>query len=533
VPHGAVAADNPIASQMGAEALRKGGNAVDAACATALALGVASPASSGIGGGGFMVVYLAKTNKVLALDFRERAPTAATRDMFVRGGKAHPELAETGPLASGVPGEVAGLAEAVGKYGKLGWKACVEPAARLAHEPVAVSNYVAHRIERGERKGFTKELAAIFVPDGKPLIEGGLFRRPDFARTLDELALDSSSFYKGDLGKALVASMRARGGILSEKDLADYRPMWREPIESSYRGHRVVTMPPPSSGGVALIETLNILSRHEVGKLGWGSSAYFHLVAEALKHAFADRARYLGDTDFVKVPLKHLVARDYAGELDRRIDPDKVRPVADYGTPTQTGSRLRDAGTSHLSVIDADGNAVALTTTINGGFGSRVIAGSTGILMNNQMDDFASQPGVPNEDGLITGEENAIAPGKRPLSSMTPTIVFDGDKPWFAVGGAGSGRIITGTLQTLLGVVDFGLDAQAAVSSPRIHTQWMPDVLGYEEFIPLDVTQALARRGHKVKLEKESCVIQMVARGADGRVSAASDPRKQGAPAGH
>jgi len=534
VAHGAVAADHPLASQVGAEALRQGGNAVDAACATALALGALSPASSGIGGGGFLVLYVAKEHKVVTLDFRERAPAAATRNMYVKEGKVSPELARHGGLAAAVPGETAGLFEAVQKYGRLGWKKCVQPAARLAHAGAPVSPYLARQIERlHERSGGAFELGALIFPGGRPLRAGQLLERPDFAHTLDALARDPSALYRGPLARELVRAVRAAGGILSEQDLADYRPLWRPPLEGSYRGHRVVSMSPPSSGGVALIESLNVLERHELSKLGWGSSAHLHTLLEALKHAFADRARFLGDPDFVKVPVEKLTSKDYARALDQRLQADHVLRRDQYGTPSPNATQVRGGGTSHLSVVDADGNAAALTTTINGYFGARFVGGSTGIILNNEMDDFSAQPGVPNADGLVTGEGNAIAPGKRPLSSMTPSIVFAADRPWIVVGGAGSARIISGVTQAIVAVVDFDLDAQAAISAPRVHTQWVPERIDLESFIPADVAQALARRGHSIEQSKDYCVLQMITVGKDGTIEAASDPRKQGVPAGY
>ena len=532
--HGAVAADHAWASEAGVDALKHGGNAVDAACATALMVGLTTPESSGIGGGGFLVLYVAKEHKVVALDFRERAPGRATRDMYVRDGKAVPQLAEVGPLAVGVPGEIAGLAEAVEKYGRLGFRRCVEPAARRAHAGTPVHYHMLNTLAVvAKRPGTSAELAKIFFPGGRPLGEGDLVRRPDFARTLDSLAHDWHGFYRGPIAKEMVRAVQSAGGLLTEKDLAEYRPTWRAPLEGTYRGHRVATMPPPSSGGIALIETLNVLERRDVKAMGLGSSAAFHLLAEALKHAMADRSRFLGDTDFVKVPIKYLTSKDYAGKIDSRIANDRVLKRDDYGTPQSAISMMRDAGTTHLSVVDADGNAAALTTTVNGYFGSRMIAGSTGIILNNEMDDFTTQPGVPNEDGLVTNENNAVAPGKRPLSSMTPTIVFDGERPWIVVGGAGSGRIITGTIQAIVNVVDFGLDAEAAIAAPRIHTQWLPEQLDLETYIPADVAQALARRGHLVHPSSDYCVLQMITTDASGGKDAASDPRKHGAPAGY
>jgi gamma-glutamyltranspeptidase/glutathione hydrolase len=347
----------------------------------------------------------------------------------------------------------------------------------------------------------------------------------------------SVAFYTGAIAKELVRAVRAEGGILDERDLADYVPVWRRPLTGLYRGHRVVVMAPPSSGGVAILQTLNVLEalsalHGPLAALGFGSSAYLHRLAEALKHAYADRARWLGDPDFVRVPVDQLTDRTYAKALAAKWRDERVLLRDQYGSTTPPRAATPDAGTSHLSVVDPDGNAVALTTTINYYFGSQLVAGSTGVLLNNEMDDFAARPGEPNVFGLTQSENNAVAPHKRPLSSMSPTLVFnERGALWLVVGAAGGPTIITGTLQTLLGVVEFGLNIAQAVAAPRVHTQWLPDKLFVEPEFPRDVLDALTRRGHGVAPSEFKSVVQAIEVRPDGIRAAASDPRTEGRPA--
>ncbi len=530
-PHAAVASDHPLASAAGVEALRRGGNAIDAACATALAVGVLHPQSAGIGGGGFLVAWIAREKRFVVLDFREKAPRAVGRDFYLRGGKADPRLAQVGPLAVGVPGEVAGLSRAVKELGKLDFARCTEAAARLA-EGFPAHAPLLRAIEgvKGELPKYPA-LGGILMPQGKPLAEGQIVRRPELARTLRVLGKDPQSFYRGAIAKEIVRSLREAGGVLTEEDLASYTVKVRAPLETRYRGRRIATMPPPSSGGIVLTEALNLLEHERVGALGAGSEAFMHLYAEVLKHGFADRARHLGDADFVSVPVARLASPAYADELWRRVGP---KPIAHerYGSG-QGGAPPRDGGTTHLSVVDAEGNAVALTSTVNLYFGSLVIAGSTGILLNDQMDDFSLQPGVPNAFGLVGNAQNAVAPGKRPLSSMSPTIVLENDRVRLVVGAAGGPRIITATLQTLLGVLDFGLALDVAVAAPRLHAQWMPPVVFVEKEVPQAVRTGLAARGHEVVEAPPGAVVNAVAVEPGGARTAASDPRKNGAPAGY
>lgn len=536
--HAAVASDNPLASAAGVSLLKAGGNAVDAACATALALGVVHPESSGVGGGGFAIIHMAKASRSFALDFRERAPSAATRDMFIRDGKAVPELSTRGGLAVAVPGEVRGLAEMVRRWGALPFRRCVEPAQRLAARGFPVSWHLSRALasldpkaERDER--FVEEISS------QKRQEGARWRRPDLARTLGKLAAAGpDAFYRGEIADEIVASVRAAGGVLTADDLARYATADRAPLETTYRGLRVVSMPPASSGGVVLLETLGILgnrypSATDLGRDGRESSAYLHVLAEALKHGFADRARYLGDTDFVTVDLPRLTSPAYHAELAARIKPMTVLPHDAYGTPGPPAGPRHDGGTTHLCVIDADGNAVSLTTTINLGFGAHLIAGRTGILLNDQMDDFAAQPGVPNAFGLIGNDQNAVAAGKRPLSSMTPTIALDGTgRVRVVVGAAGGPTIISSTIQVLLNVVDWKLDAQAAVAAPRIHDQWAPELLMIEPEIVRDVRDGLEKRGQHLKELPHIGTVNVLVRTDDG-IEAGAEPRSPSAPAGY
>ncbi len=542
--HAAVASDHPLASAAGLAALKGGGNAIDAACATALALGVVHPDSSGIGGGGFALVYLVKEKKSYALDFRERAPAAITPASFfqagTKDGKVDPELSKHGGLAVAVPGEVRGLSEMVRRWGKLPFSRCVDGAQRLAARGFPVSWRLAQNlgaIDRKQAAGGDKKFLEIFAT--KPLGEGTIFRRPDLAWTLGKLrAGGADAFYKGEIAKEIVTAVKNAGGVLSAEDLAGYTATDRTPLAADYRGLRVYSMPPSSSGGVVLMETLGILATHyptaaDLQRDGRGSSAYLHVLSEALKHGFADRARFMGDTDFVSVDLPHLTSPAYHAELARRIKPDAVLPRDAYGTLGAPPAQHRDGGTTHLSIIDAEGNAVALTTTVNLGFGAHLVAGKTGIVLNDQMDDFSLTPGIPNAFGLIGNEANAVAPHKRPLSSMTPTIAVDGaGQVKVVVGAAGGPTIISATAEVLLNVVDWKLDAQAAVAAPRIHDQWFPDLLMVEGEIPRDVTEGLERRGHKIKEMPHIGTVNVLVR-TDKGIEAGAEPRSPSAPAGY
>jgi len=524
--HGMVAADHELASAAGVEILRRGGNAVDAAAATAFAVGVVNPTSCGIGGGGFLLAYFPATGRAVALDYRERAPAAATRDMFVRDGKAVPQLSRVDGLAVAVPGEVAGLADAVRRYGRLPLATVLEPAIRLARDGFPIGRHLAEEIrENREAIQGHPALAAIFLrADGSPRPEGELLRRPALARTLETIATEGPrAFYHGAVAADVVAATQAAGGILTLDDLARYRPKERRPVRGRFHGRTVLSMPPPSSGGGVLLEILHIIDRDDLAALGPNSPTTLHLLTEAMKHAFADRAAFYGDPDFVHVPLLRLLSPGYASAMR-----DSVSAATTFGRDFYGAhAAAPDSGTSHLSVIDADGNAVSCTTTINTAFGSMVVAPQSGVILNNEMDDFAAQPGVPNVFGLIGAEANAVAADKRPLSSMAPTIVLDHGRPELIVGASGGPVIITATLQTLLNAIVFGYDAAGAVAAPRIHHQWVPDVLAVEPGIAPLTREALARLGHRQREVPELAAVQAILvtpAGYDG----ASDPRKGG-----
>lgn len=531
--HAAVASDHALASAAGVELLRAGGNAADAACAVALALGVVNPHLSGIGGGGLAMIYVAKTRRVHAIDFRETAPAGLDLDMLFKDGKPQPDLLVRGGLAAGVPGEVAGLGEIVRRFGKRSFADCVRPAERLARDGFPIPSRVA-----GAASGWaaSRPEGAAFL--GKvfdappPYADGQTVRRPALAATLAALAAGGPrKFYAGPIATAIARALRDAGGVMSEADLLAYQVKERAPLRLPFRGATIYAMPPPSSGGIVIAEALGVLATRWPG--AWpaaGSADYLHAFLEAEKHGFADRARHLGDTDFVKVPMRKLLDPTYHRELAARVRDDATLPLEEYGLPGPATPK-EDGGTSHLSVIDAEGNAIALTTTVNLWFGAMVIAGDTGIIMNNQMDDF-SLPDTPNRFGLYGTERNEPAPRKRPLSSMSPTLVVRDGAVKLAVGGAGGPRIISGTLQVLLNVLVHGMDAQAASNAPRVHHQWKPDQVRLEAGLPDTIRDELARRGHNVRVGDHVASVNVVVRTPAG-LEAAAEVRSGGAPAGY
>ena len=522
-PHGAVAAEHRLAAEAGIEMLKAGGNAVDAAVATAFASGVVNPTSSGIGGGGFLLTFTSAERKARAFDFRERAPEQASRDMYVRDGRIDPELSLKGALAVAVPGEVRGLAEALKTLGTLPLARVLEPAIRLADGGFPVGAHLASVLAKSREAIRTRpDLAAIYLkPDGAPWAEGERLVNRDLAKTLRAIATDGPEvFYSGEIGRRLVETIRAGGGILTARDLVSYRPVWREPLSVTYRGHEVIGFPPPSSGGGVVLEILNVLSGFPADLWRARSAQALHVYAEASKLAFADRARDYGDPDFVKVPLDRLLSREHADELRKRISLERAPASA-------SGADRKKGGTSHLSVIDGAGNAAALTTTINTAFGSMVVVPGTGIVLNNEMDDFSVAPGVANVYGLIGTEANSIRAGKRPLSSMAPTIVRRDGKVVLVAGASGGPHIISSTLQTLLDVIDGGRAVDQAIGAPRVHHQWVPDILFVERGLDATARADLERRGHRVAEAGEIGAVQAVAVSPEGVVGVA-DPRKGG-----
>jgi gamma-glutamyltranspeptidase/glutathione hydrolase len=525
-----VASEHVLGSEAGASMLAAGGNAIDAAVATSFAVCVVNPSSCGIGGGGFMLIYLGRERRARAIDYRETAPAALHPDLFVRDGAVVPELSRRGGLAVGVPGEVAGLSAVLRRHGRLPLATVMRPAITYARDGFPVGPHLAKEIARQrEALAQTPALAALFLhPDGTPLAEGDILRRPALAETLQRIAdAGPEAFYRGPIAAQIAGSVQAAGGVLTENDLRDYRPVWRTPLRLDYHGDRIYGMPPPSSAGV-LLAVLGILDADQLMQLERESPTYLHLLAEAMQHAFADRARFYGDPDATDVPLRQLLAPANLGSLRQRIRASRTGDPSTYGsTIGSAAAPARDHGTSHLSVMDAEGNAVACTTTINTAFGSFVVAGDTGIILNNEIDDFAVQAGAPNVYGLTGSEANALAPGKRPLSSMSPIIVTRRGKPLLAVGGSGGPLIISGTLQVLLNVLAFDLDATSAVAAARVHDQWTPSGLAVEPGIPPAARATLARLGHPVREVPAMGAVQAVRR--DGNMfEGASDPRKSG-----
>lgn len=523
--HGMVASESAQATQVGVDVLRQGGNAVDAAVAVGFALAVTLPNAGNLGGGGFMLLHDAKTGKDTAIDFREMAPSAATRHMYLDGsGNVVAGKSLFTHFAVGVPGTVAGLLHALQRYGSLSRERVIGPAVRLAREGYPVSEQLALLLQAEQpHLQAWAPTRRIFFNGERPWQTGERLVQRDLARSLELIAKQGSkAFYDGPIGEAIVAEMARHGGLISREDLRAYKVVEREPVRGRYRGYEIVSMPPPSSGGAHIVQMLNILERYPLKSLGSDSAQTIHLMAEAMKLAYADRSEYLGDPDFVKVPLKGLTSKAYADALAQKIDPDRATPSASIkpGTPQPYESDQ----TTHFSVADAQGNVVAVTYTLNLNFGSGIVAAGTGILLNNEMDDFAAKPGVPNAFGLLGGDANAVAPGKRPLSSMSPTLVLKEGKPWLATGSPGGARIITTTLQTLIDMIDFGMNPAEAAASPRVHHQWMPDELRIEKGLSPDTIGLLVAKGYKVVEKPAMGRTQTIQITSDGFFGA-SDPR--------
>jgi len=470
---GMVVTAQHLASQIGVDVLRKGGNAIDAAVAVGYALAVVYPSAGNLGGGGFMTIRF-KDGKSTFLDFRERAPLASAKTMYLdKDGNPISGASTETYLAVGVPGTVAGLEEVREKYGSRGREELIEPALKLAREGFTLeAGDILPFAEGNERLARDPAAAKIFLKDGKPLSLGDRLVQPDLARSLSVIAEKGTpAFYRGEIADLIVRASNENGGILTRADFEQYKVSEREPVRCSYRGYDIVSSPPPSSGGLAICEILNVLEGYPIAYLGYGSAETTRLMVEAMRHAYADRNTTLGDPDFIDNPVEKLTSKSYAEEIRGRIDPyragvsEKLKP-AEFGESTET---------THYSIVDKDGNAVAVTYTLNGSFGTARVAEGTGILLNNEMDDFTIKPGVANLYGLIQGEANAIEPRKAPLSSMSPTILSKDGKPFMVIGSPGGSRIITITLQAILNVIDHGMDIQEAVDAPRIHHQWLPD----------------------------------------------------------
>jgi gamma-glutamyltranspeptidase/glutathione hydrolase len=533
---GIVASTSEIASRVGVDIMKRGGNAIDAAVAVGLALAVVWPSAGNLGGGGFMMIRRVNGDTEV-IDYRERAPLAASRDMYLdKDGKVIKDASMVGHKAAGVPGTVAGLSMALKRHGKLSWAECIEPARRLAAEGF-VLNYHTARSLVGSSKLLSKfpESRRIFLRGGAYFEEGDRLTQPELAATLSRLKLQGPrEFYEGRTAQMIASDMKANGGLITLRDLKEYEPTIRKPLKGTYRGYEVVTMPPPSSGGVALLEMLNMLESYKLSDYGPNSSETVHLLVEAQRRAFADRAEYMGDADFVKVPTEGLTSKKYAGELIKSINLERATPSSEIraGRPTAYES----AETTHYTIVDAEGNVVSNTYTLNNSYGAGVTARGTGILLNNEMDDFTSKPGVPNAYGLLQGEANAIAPRKRPLSAMTPTIVLKDGKVYFAIGSPGGPTIINTVLEVIVNVIDFNMNIQQAVDAPRFHHQWMPDEIRWEPYgLNVDTRRALEKRGH-VFAEKPGHMGDAEGIMIDPKTKmrlGASDPRLGGVPVGY
>jgi gamma-glutamyltranspeptidase/glutathione hydrolase len=530
--HGMVASQEARASRIGVEVLQQGGNAVDAAVAVGFALAVTHPQAGNIGGGGFMVIHRADRNEDIAIDYRETAPAATTRDVFLdEKGEADPRKSRDSGLGVGVPGTVAGLALALERYGsgKFTLAQLIAPALAAARNGVLVEDNLADVLPSAQpRLARWPSTAKIFLnSDGLVLGPGQSLIQADLAGSLDAIARDGPrAFYQGPIAEKIVAAVRGAGGLMTLDDLKNYRPVIRTPVRGTYRDYEIVSMPPPSSGGVHLIEMLNVLEGYPPADLGGGSVPALHLMIETMKRAYADRAEFLGDPDVVAVPVERLTAKSYAADLRRSIDPKRATPSRDIraGQPVA----VEGNNTTHYSVIDAAGNAVANTYTLNLSFGVGLVAEGTGILLNDELDDFAAKPGAPNAYGLVGGAANAPGPGKRPLSSMTPTIVLKAGKPYLVTGSPGGSRIITTALEVILNAIDFRMDVAAAVAAPRIHHQWLPDEVAAEQAVPADTVRGLQQLGHTAVRRPTWGSANSIMVTPDG-LAGAADPRTRGA----
>ena len=537
---GMVVSANPLASEAGLLMLRKGGNAVDAAVATTFAISVVEPFSAGIGGGGFLLFHSQKTGEIKALDFRERAPMKATRNMYLdANGKVIPGASTDGYLAVATPGTVAGMYEVHRLYGKLRWQEVVKPSIALAKDGFMISDRVSWRsfsaFQNRKPKLLNNPAASkIFTRNGEYYQPGEKLIQSDLGNTLEAISQNPQSFYTGKTAEIIASDMAKNGGLITLEDLKAYKPIWRTPVCGNFRKAKICSMPPPSSGGVHLLQILNIIGDTDLQSLGWHHPDAIHLMVEAMKIAYSDRAKYLGDPDFVKVPVSQLISPAYAQKRRQEINMDKTTPSTEIKPGLKTLKSHESTETSHLNVVDADRNAVSLTFTINLGFGAGIVTPGTGIVLNNEMDDFATAPGVPNAFRLVGDEANSIAPRKTPLSSMTPTIITENNRLRMAVGAPGGSTIITQVLQIILNVLEYKMDVGAAVSVPRIHHQWLPDELRVEAWGFDALTLAdLRRRGHTIKETKPWGNANAITVREDGTLEGAADPRGDGSPRGY
>lgn len=527
---GMVSSADAYATKAGLQVLREGGNAVDAAVTVGFTLAVTFPRAGNLGGGGFMLIYMGDTKKAVAIDYREKAPKAASRDMFLDdSGNVDTEKSLHSLLAVGVPGTVAGLALALDKYGTITLERALGPAIELAETGFPMDSELRRSLiaARGRMMASDASMKAYFKEGGAPYEEGEVFRQKDLARSLREIAKNGpDAFYRGKIAERIVGYMKAEGGLITSDDLASYRPVIREPVYGTYRGFGIYSMPPPSSGGVHLIQMLNILERFPEGLFGHNTAKTIHILVETMKLAFADRSKYLGDPDFSDVPVAGLISKDYADELRNKLNIERATP-SEKVSPGTPGNRREGSDTTHFSVIDRHGNAVSNTYTLNFSYGTKLTVPGTGILLNNEMDDFSAKPGVPNAYGLTGGEYNSIEPEKRMLSSMTPTIVTKDGLPYLATGSPGGSRIITAVLQVLLNVIDFDMNIAAATNAVRIHHQWLPDEVVVEKGLNEDALRLLGEMGHRVLVGNTIGCTESIVKTGDF-LYGASDPRAAG-----
>jgi len=527
-----VSVQEAVAAEIGLQVLKDGGNAVDAGVAVALALAVTLPRAGNLGGGGFMLVHDAKSGETRAIDYREMAPASATRDMYLDAdGNADSNLSRFHGLAVGVPGTVAGMQLALETYGTMTLAEAAAPAIKLAEDGIVVTADLADSLKALEKrlKTWPASAAIFYKPDGSFYEPGDVLKQPDLAATLKKIASEGpDGFYKGAVAEAISASVNEAGGAMSLEDLAGYKAVIREPVTGNYRGYDIVSMPPPSSGGTHIIHILNVMEGYPIGFLGHNSSDTIHLMAEAMKRAYADRSEYLGDPDFTDVPVKALTSKDYAEKIRNGISLNRATPSSTIKPGTLTP--YESDQTTHFSIVDKDGNAVSNTYTLNFSYGSGMTAAGTGVVLNNEMDDFSAKPGVPNAYGLIGGDANAVEPRKRPLSSMSPTIVLKDGKPFLVTGSPGGSRIITTTLQVISNMVDHGMNVAEATNASRIHHQWLPDEIRVEQGgLSRDTVSALEAKGHRIAVKSVMGSTQSIHVDTEkGLLLGASDSRRTG-----
>ena len=524
--NGMVATQEALASDIGLQILKDGGNAVDAGVAVGFALAVTLPRAGNLGGGGFMMIYDAKQGKTVALDYREKAPSSASRDMYLDDeGNAVSDLSRYHGLAVGVPGTVAGLLKALEEHGTMSREQVMAPAIALAEDGIEVTAGLSESLtalsDRLQKWPSTKKV--FFKADGSAYQPGERLKQPELARSLKRIAVQGADgFYKGETARKIVNAVNTAGGTMSLQDLADYDAIARVPVKGNYRGYEIVSMPPPSSGGIHIVQILNILEGYPLGDYGQNSAKTIHLMSEAMQLAYADRAEYLGDSDFIDVPASGLTSQAYADKLRTLIDPNKATPAstikANNPIPYESDQ------TTHFSIVDKDGNAIANTYTLNFSYGTGLVAEGTGILLNNEMDDFSAKPGVPNGYGLIGGDANAVEANKRPLSSMSPTLVFKDSKPYIVTGSPGGSRIITTVTQIISNVIDHDMNIAEATHAPRIHDQWLPDEIRIEKALNIDTVKKLESMGHTVSPKSAMGSTQSIMLTPNG-LYGSSDPR--------